>query len=170
MQDFVISTHLNYPEYFRMQFKLRYSKLWIKLVSLLGILYLMAYLIALKFYHFDFWNSDISAIGFFLVYFAVVYPLLSWYMVRRSFKGNQRIQEPIIYRLSEQGIVCTGESFSSNYSWDKLYKVQTYHGWLLLYQSSLGYNLIKLQPKDEAQLKALKEFLQSQKFKMKIKM
>lgn len=170
MQDFSIATHLRYPEYFKMQFKLRYSKLWIQIITILGILFLIAYLIALKTYHYDFWNSDISVVGFFFLYFAVIFPLLSLYMVRKSFKGNLRLQEPMIYQFTEQGVACSGESFSATYSWDKLYKVQTFQGWLLIYHSSMGYNLIKLQPDDDSHMHSLKQFLQTQSYKLKIKM
>jgi hypothetical protein len=168
MQDFSITSHLKYPEFFKMQFRFRYSKVWLQIVTVVGLLFFIAYVIALNFYHYDFWNTQIVCVGFMFTYFAVVFPLLSLYMIRKSFKGNLRIQEPTIYRFSEQCISCAGESFSSNYTWDKLYKIQTFSGWLLIYHNSLGYSIVKLQPEDDLNILTLKEFLKQKNYKIKI--
>ena len=170
MQQFSITSHIRYPEFFKMQFNYRYSKIWIWIITALGIVYLIAYVVILKFYHYDLWTSEIGAGGFMFLYFSILFPLLSLYIIRKSFKGNLRIQEPMIYKFSEQGISCTGESFSSDYSWDKLYKIQVYKGWLLVYHNSLGYSIIKLRPEDDLYIQSLKQFLKQKNYKMKIRM
>jgi len=87
-----------------------------------------------------------------------------------GYKRNPRIKESIVYHFSEHGFTLTGESFNATFNWAAFYKIQSVKGWLILYQSSMTANFVKLGKGDLIHVQELKKYLQSQNFKVKITM
>jgi hypothetical protein len=77
--------------------------------------------------------------GFFVV---VVLPFSIYRSAKKSFSSNERINEKIIYEFTEDKIKITGETFNSELSWEKTYKILELKNWFLIYQSSLIANVI----------------------------
>ena len=170
MQDFTITTHITYPEYKQLQYQHMYSKPFMRVITVLGMLTVIAYVVMLKAYHYNLLDSDWSILGVVLVTMAVYAPVSAYFTIKKGFRRNLRLQETITYNFSESGVAITGESFTNTFTWVKLYKVQYISGWLKLYHNLRISNPIKLRESDMHYVAELKEFLQSRHPNVKVEM
>ncbi|MBS7563811.1 hypothetical protein KHS38_05295 [Mucilaginibacter sp. Bleaf8] len=170
MYDFTITSQVTYPEFRQLQFRMMYAKRWTQIISVLGILFTIAFLYTLTLDDYYVMDEPWSGAGIFFITMAIYAPISAHFSIKKSFKNSLRLQERITYHFSEQGVENTGESFTGTFSWDKLYQVKTIKGWLLTYQSARVFNPIKLNEQDYIHLPELKSFLQSEHPNVKVKM
>jgi hypothetical protein len=81
----------------------------------------------------------------FAAVFIIAVPLLVYYSAVKTYNTHSMLQEVIIYEMNEDQIRSTGESFSSEMDWSKLYKVEELKHWFLFYQNKQVANLIPKQ-------------------------
>jgi hypothetical protein len=169
MNDFSITNKLISADYQKLMLKLLYNYLIIKVISILSILYVLFAATAILTHMDKITNSEYFSYGYIVCALAIWAPLSTYFRAKIGFRSNKRLNEPITTEFSEKGINQRGESFTSNFTWEKLYKVKITNGWLLLYQNRLVANIIKLKSEDESNIVALKEFLKRSNFKVKLK-
>src|SRR6478672_1561214 len=74
--------------------------------------------------------SVLPVIIIFSIYIAVIY-----FGFKRSYSSNKRASENIEYSFEQNNLVLVGESFKSELSWNKIYKVTQTKNWLLIWQN-----------------------------------
>lgn len=86
-----------------------------------------------------------------------------WSVYNRNIKmfSTTKLAEPIIYKFEKSQYSLTGESFTSNNSWEKVQKVKENADWFLIYQSKNQFSLIPKKAFTEAQYSELKTLLKS---------
>lgn len=167
MENFSIRHQLTLPEYRRIYYGLLYRKIYFLAITVLAIsivissvvFYFTKTPVFLK-------NEYFSFFQFVIPFIAIWTPLVSLGTVRNVYEKNYRIHESINYEFSPDGIKLTGESFKSESDWTKIYKVEIFKKYLVVYQSSMGANMIKTDTNDEENINSLKEFLKNGNFKL----
>ncbi len=99
---------------------------------------------------------------------SIVPPILIFGMVffvfrfslKNAYKKNYRSSENIDYNFTDNHLLISGESFSSEMTWDKIYKVTKTKNWILIWQSSQTANAIPLNLVSAEDLIQLKNIMQ----------
>lgn len=73
------------------------------------------------------------------------------------------------YHFEDDQLTVKGESFSSQYTWEKVYKVTETKKWIFIWQSRQIANLIKKRDIADVQISILKEILDRNKVKNNLK-
>ena len=146
-----------------------YDGLYIKVVSILAILYCLFSAVSFLIYPNKIFNSDSYILGVLVCFAAILTPLLTLYNANRGFRTNKTLQETITTTFTEQDISPKGETFTTSFKWDKLYQVKIIDCWLLLYQSKAVANFVKFGPEDESNIEALKSLIIKSGLKIKYK-
>ncbi len=89
----------------------------------------------------------------------IIFGSLMYFGIRRSYTGNKRAGETIAYSFADENLVIQGESFRSELSWDKVYKVSTSKNWLLVWQNRQIANAIPKASIPEGGLTVIKNVL-----------
>ncbi|MEI9957623.1 MAG: YcxB family protein [Ferruginibacter sp.] len=88
-----------------------------------------------------------------------VTPLLTYFTAKKNYNSNQRISEAIEYQFEKDNLIIKGESFNSQLSWDKIYKVTQTKNWILIWQNSQIANPILKRDIWEGEIESLKVIL-----------
>ena len=169
MNDFSIQQQLTLKEYRKVYYTLLYSKIWVICITVFSALYLIATGILLFTKNYAILGNDSYQYGATLTIITILLPLLSLLTVSMNFKRAYRLDEPTTYQFSDHGFTSTAESYNCKTDWKNIYKVRIIKGWLVLYHNRQAANLVKLTPKDEVNIEALKAFLKNGNFKAKLK-
>ncbi len=91
------------------------------------------------------------------LYFGMIafWMVMIWFVARRNFRSNKRIQEQLTYTIEDDKFSVTGESFKSEMTWNKVYKIIKTKKWLLVFQSRQSANFIDIHHCDNATMEAL---------------
>jgi hypothetical protein len=143
--------------------------MWMVLISVLGVLLITLTFIFWVTKNYNILGNDYYQLCLIIAFVAIWTPLVSLYQVRRSFKSSYKLSELIKYEFSDEGYIKTGQSFNSKIDWVKVYKIQIIRGWLILYHSRYGADMIKIAPGNENNIEALKQYLKAGNFKAKLK-
>ena len=92
-------------------------------------------------------------------------PLMTYYAARKNYRTNKRISETIEYQFDKDSLIIKGESFNSQLTWDKFYKVTQTKNWILIWQNRQVANPIPKRDIWEGQLADLKLILNEHKVK-----
>jgi hypothetical protein len=96
--------------------------------------------------------------------FLLLGPLAEIYFKsKRNYKSDLLIGETIEYQFDNEEIIVTGQSFSSRFSWNKIYKVTETKDWLLIWQNRQMANVIPKRSFEGDDLKSFKEIVNNQK-------
>jgi len=139
-----IETQLEFKAYLRLLYILTYRKPIMILVSIIGVIMLV-----LSCLYFAGFKSVVDEPPYFQLFFGLFMvlglPFSVYRSAKKGFSSNGRLQEPIVYEFTEDGIRISGTSFQSQLDWEKTYKVVELKDWILIYQNKLVANVI---PKD----------------------
>jgi hypothetical protein len=97
-----------------------------------------------------------------------IFPLMVFIKAKKLY-GASRAGEKIIYEFQDNQFLITGESFSSQLSWDKIYKVTTTKNWIFIWQNSQQANPIPKKDIWEGEILKLREILDRNKVKHNFK-
>lgn len=135
--------------------KINYQLLWMKpMVKILAAFCL--FLIAYHFYALTYepaYNGNNILLYFGLIVFWVV---MIWFVARRNYRSNKRIQEGLSYTIDPDKLTIAGNSFHVELSWDKVYRIVRTKKWVLVFQSRQSANLIDINHCDSAVMYELK--------------
>jgi hypothetical protein len=73
-----------------------------------------------------------------------IFPAVFYFSIKRGYRNNKRMNESIEYNFMQNDLVVTGESFKSELSWNKVYKVAKTNKWLLIWQTRQIANAIPI--------------------------
>ncbi len=79
------------------------------------------------------------------VWALVILFMLPFGIYRRAalnFRSNERLKEKRTYEFTPDKIIVTGESFKSEYTWEKTYMVKELKNWILIYQSKVQAHML----------------------------
>ncbi|MCK3684602.1 YcxB family protein [Maribellus sp. YY47] len=95
-------------------------------------------------------------------------PISVYFSAKKNFYTHGRLQEQIVYEITDKEINISGESFKSQMTWEKTYKVQELKDWFLIYQNKLVANVI---PKNSTDLDIVefRRIVRNQNVKSKLK-
>ena len=97
------------------------------------------------------------------LYIVIFLPLVVYYKAKKNFQNNLRVQEPIVYEFTDETIKLTGESFNTEFTWEKTHKVIELKNWMLIYQNNLVANAIEKKNFGD-QLQAFRDLVNSKSY------
>lgn len=83
------------------------------------------------------------------------------YSIKNAYKKNYRAGETIEYNFTDTHLLMTGESFTSEMTWNKIYRVTKTKNWLLVWHGSQSANAIPLSLIPSENINQLKVILQN---------
>jgi hypothetical protein len=138
-------------------------------INILGLLFLissLSYFLGLYKYYSE---PPIAQLSFGLV-FTILTPVTTYYRANNNFNSAARLKEMITYTFTGEMIYINGESFKTEMTWDKLYKIQELNNWILIYTNNITANIIHKGAFSDAQLNTFREMvskLKTTKIKLK---
>ncbi|HMG83111.1 MAG TPA: YcxB family protein [Ferruginibacter sp.] len=153
----IIESKLSERDFIKATFVLLYSRLFIKITTALFSFFLISGIIAAIFYP---TYSTIQEL-FFLLLILFVRPVLTYITAKRNYNGSGRSGELIIYTFNADYLSIKGESFNSEFSWDKIYKVSQTKNWVFIWQNKTFANAIPKHDIWEEQIDELKAILET---------
>gem|GEM_PF-690254 len=72
----------------------------------------------------------------------ILVPFSIYRSAKKNFTTYGRLQEKIFYEFTQDQIKISGETFNSEFSWDKTYKILELNNWILIYQNRIAANII----------------------------
>lgn len=150
----IITTKLTQQDYIRISFFLQFRKLTVLFVMCAIVIWLIVYLIMnLQSADGKLFNLIPISIGL------AVIPLMTYLTAKRNYKAVPRIGETIEYQVKKDGITLQGESFTTDYKWNELYRVSKNKHFVLIWQTPRVANFIPRRAVSEGQLVELKRVL-----------
>jgi hypothetical protein len=126
-------------------------------MGLICLLSVVAYFFGLGFPTFP--NVEfIVAVGF-----LVILPLIIYMQGKRNFKTNTRLNEEMKYIFTDDKFYITGESFKSEMTWEKAYKIEELKNWILIYQNWQVANIIPKSAFSDEQLNDFRQIISKYK-------
>lgn len=165
-------SRINFNDYFKLNYILTYKNRWAIYISIVGLL-----MLAVTVLYYSGLTPEIFAKGttpyfqlFFGLFTSIGIPISIYFMAKKNFKTSERLQEEIEYDFTNEKFKLTGNSFSSEMTWDKTYKIQELKNWYLIYQNRKVANLIPKSNLSTDQIEYLRTFFKTfRNVKLKLK-
>lgn len=137
----LVETKLIKKEYLKLMLLMVYRRPMIIFLNIIGLVMITGTLLYAIGDYSMYSESPIvpGIMGFFFVLFI---PISVLFRAHKSFSSNGRVQEKITYDFTDEKTIIIGETFSSEMSWEKTYKVKELKNWILIYQNKQMFNLI----------------------------
>jgi hypothetical protein len=114
-----IKTKLTEKDFINVNFVLFYKKIAIRIIT---VMISLSFILSTVF-SFIKGNSFESTQILWVILFLGIVPLMTYFNAKKNYSSNKRISEEIEYRFEENYLDIHGESFNSQYTWDKIYKI-----------------------------------------------
>ena len=162
-----IETKLDFKRYLKLMYILSYRKPSMFGLTVFGFLMLVMAISLFFDTNYDSEQFPFSMILFGFVFMAFM-PITIYLSAKKNFSTNGRLKEKIVYEFTDEKIKIIGESFNSEMTWGKTYKIVELKNWILIYQNKLDANVI---PKEsfESNLDDFKEIVKTKNIKQKLK-
>jgi len=161
-----IETQIESKDFIKFTFKLIYRKLFFKALMIFGIFAIITSIP--QFFMEHSFASDPYAelfVGLFIVF---ILPVFIYFNAKKNYETNKTLQEKVNYEFLEEKILISGESFNSEISWDKIYRIEESEEWILIFQNRQTANII-LKSCIGENLNPLKTLISSKNVKTKFK-
>ncbi len=150
----ILTTQLTQQDYIRISFFLQFRKLTVLFVMAAILVWLVVYLVM------NLQSSDGKLFNLIPISIGLlVIPGMTYLTAKRNFKAISRIGETIEYQVKKDGITLQGESFTTDYKWNQLYRVSRNKHFVLIWQTPQVANFIPLRSISDDQLAELKRVL-----------
>ena len=153
-----LKTRLSEREFINSNFVVLYSKLSVKIVTGIILLFFLASLLSVLF---------IPKVSFsqLLVPLAMLaaFPLTIFFAARKNYSDNKRISEYIEYQFEKDNLHIKGESFTTQLSWEKIHKVTQTKNWILIWHNNQIANPIHKRDITDSQISEIKQILDEKK-------
>ena len=158
-----IKTKLDFREFLKVQYALH---LKIKKIAGQFGLFLIALICTTAIFNFrklgiifsDFHFYKIFFLSFLFWYF-IFSPILLFIASKKQFQTNQRLNEEVTYLFTTEKIISEGESFQSECSWNKVFKIEEINSCFLIYEGVTTFRIISKRIMSIEQIIELREFL-----------
>ena len=151
----IIKTKMTQQDFIGASFALRYRRISTKIITGVAVLYL-GYNIYLSVIYPDAAYATLFIAPLIIILIPLI---LSYLSAIVTYKTSKRLAEDIEYTFSDDYFSIKGESFNSQYSWDKIYKVSQTKSWILIWQNSLIATPIPKRDLQESDIRTLKTML-----------
>jgi len=155
MESIRVESKIELKNYINLMYRLTYKKPMIIFITFIGTVMLI-----ISIMHFlGLYNAG-GPPYFQLIFGLFVTGFLPFSVYRsatKSYTSNLRLSEGITYEFDSDLIRIKGDSFNSELTWPKTYKVLELNDWILIYQNKLVANVI---PKNSFSSEQLTEFRQ----------
>lgn len=151
MDKITLTTKLSIEDYRKLNFFLLYRKWEIKYLTALGVL-------TFAFFTFNFYSFNSYPWGqlMFAFILTVGHPALVYFQVKKNYASNERIGERITFEVDKENIQIIGESFSTTFTWNKIYGVTESKNWIIIWQNQQMVNAMQKRDFQEKDLLAFK--------------
>ncbi len=161
-----IKTKIELKDYIKLMYILTYRKWTMKFILAMG---LFSFIFSIS-YIFGIIESTEIPILPIVFSFVVIFllPITVYFSSKKNYNTHTRLQEEVTYEISTEDIKISGDSFNTEMTWEKTYKVLELKSWLLIYQNKMIANII---PKEYIgdHLSELREIIKSTNIKSKLK-
>jgi hypothetical protein len=137
----IIDTKLEFKSYLSLIYILTYRKPIMIIITFVGFVMFVGSILYFLGYKIPFDEPPYFQIvfGFFTIG-VVTYSVYS--SCKKNFSSHGKLLEKVVYEFTDEKISQTGETFSSEMDWTKIYKVLELKDWILIYQSKQVANLL----------------------------
>ena len=150
-----IKTKLTQQDFIGASIALTYKRISTKIITGIGVLFL-GYII----YSSILYSGIADTYVFILPIIMMLLPvILSYLTARLNYSTNKRSSENIEYTFSDDFFFIRGESFNSQLSLGKIYKVSQTRNWILIWQNRLIATPIPKRDLLESDIRTLKTLL-----------
>ena len=159
---------LNFKEYLKLAYIMTYRKISVRILLVIACLFLLFSLMLLI------EGERMQDILYFpLLFFILMFvyiPFTIYVGARKIFRLHGHLQESVSYNFGSDRIEISGESYKSELSWDKVYKVLELNNWFLFYQNGSVANPVPKRSFAMQDIPHLRELITEQKnLKIKLK-
>jgi hypothetical protein len=160
----IIESKLSEKDFINLSFVLSYGTISMRIITGLFFLLFLFGLISVIFFPVSPVNSGGEQV---LLYAAFLFirPIMTYFTAKKNYKANQRSSELIVYNFDTDYLSIKGESFNSEFSWDKINKVTQTKNWVFIWQTKAFANAIPKHDIWEEQIDELKEILKKHQVK-----
>ena len=130
----VIKTKMTQQDFIGANIALAYRRISTKIITAIGVL-LLGYIIYLSILYPGATDTYEFIVPIGLILLPVI---LSYLTARLNYNTSKRSSENIEYIFSDDFFSIKGESFNSQLSWDKIYKVSQTKNWILIWHNRLA--------------------------------
>lgn len=96
-----------------------------------------------------------------LTLIAIIQPTVIFLTIKRNYDSSNHLAEQLEISLNETEIHVCGESFYTEISWEKLFKIDEVKNWFLIYQNTFSAILISKRNLTEQQIGEVRKILRS---------
>ncbi|WP_207431480.1 YcxB family protein [Sabulibacter ruber] len=159
MDNITLTTKLSEQDYIKVNFHFVFRKWKSKFILALGIFSLLSVL----FLYLTDALTEVPWIGLiFGLYFTVGFPVQLYFAAKKAYKTHQRVSETIVYEFDRDMVRITGESFQSNFTWDKIHSLTENKDWVLIWTTPQVANVVPKRDFSPEQLRLFKEIAKAQ--------
>ncbi len=154
MNEVTIECRLEFERYLKLMYSIVYQKpimLFMPIVGILMLFFSIGYYINFLIV----FNEPPLTQLIMGIMFTFLLPISIYIQAKKSFVTNARLTEVIKYTFNQSMIYIKGESFKSEMTWDKLFKIKEMKNWVLIYPNKHSFHLI---PKDSFNLDQMEQF------------
>lgn len=156
----IIKIRLTEKDYINVSFLLWFKRPYIKIIYGVLMICILISILGGDFLEQDFYSDFLIPI----VALAIL-PAFTYLAAKRNYAANPRIKENIEYKFEKDYLFVEGESFKSQLSWDKIYKVTQTKNWVLIWRNRQVANAIPKEDIWEGERAELKNILSAHKIK-----
>jgi hypothetical protein len=157
----IIKTKMTQKEFIEANMVLRYSRIATKIITALGFVVLAAVVFIWLYVP----GGNASYLFIYPLILLVLPAVTTWLQARSVFRTNARLRESLEYDFNDDFIAVKGESFSSQMTWEKFYRVKQTKNWIFIYQNRLLASPISKKDLFPSDIEKLKTILTGHKVK-----
>ncbi|MFY1047616.1 YcxB family protein [Chryseobacterium sp. GP-SGM7] len=158
-----VKTHITFKDFLNFHIKNSLTRIILFSTLLIGIF-------ILNFYNAE--NDTKEVLKSASMWFIVILIFLivrSYFSLKNAFYSNKNIQEEISYTFTDEKISTKGKTFESDFIWKTVYRVKENKDWFLIYQSKLTMNMVPKKYFTTVQIRELRNMIQKNNVKSKLK-
>lgn len=157
-----IETKISLKEYVRLLLTVTYRRPLLILLLLFALL-VLSWIVIYRQHLVD----DVPEPGFYqyttLVLILIIQPLVVFYTIVTNYQSSGHLKEKLKIQFTAEEIMITGETFYTELTWTKLYKITEMSKWFMIYQNNLSAIIIPKRSLQGNQEHELREMLRSVK-------
>lgn len=154
-----IRTKIHFKEYLKLLFGLTYKKPVMRIILCVAL----AMLLWILDYNLHFLPVPKPEIYQYitLTLTTVVQPIVIFWTIKRNYDSSNHLSEELEIELTQSEIKVRGESFYTEITWKKIFKIDEQENWFLIYQNNLSAIIIPKKDFRNGQVREFKKILTS---------
>jgi hypothetical protein len=146
-----ITIALSLKEYRRVVFFLVYRNLSIKILTGIGFAIILLSLVSIGSDNFQYQGLLVGGV------MAGLLPLFVHFNANKQYSSNNRLKEEMVYEIEKEKVKIKGSTFSTEWNWDAIFKLEETKKWFLIWQDAQQVNVLPKKAFTQDQLYELRE-------------